>query len=110
MAQDSGFLNGINQHVAERESAPPEARAIEDGCAELTVEQILAWADAHYAATGRWPKVAPYPVAGSSPGDTWRNIDQALRTGFRGLPGGTSLARLLAQHRSVSNQRVDRSS
>ncbi len=76
----------------------------------LTVEQILAWADAHRAATGRWPKVAPYPVAGSSSGDTWRTIDQALRTGLRGLPEGTSLAGLLARHRTVSNQRVDRSS
>jgi hypothetical protein len=29
-------------------------------------------------------------------GEVWRNIDAALNAGLRGLPGGSSLARLLA--------------
>jgi len=36
--------------------------------------------------------------------DTWRQIDHALRDGFRGLRGGSSLVRLLAQHRRARNR------
>jgi hypothetical protein len=63
----------------------------------LTVEQILAWADAHHARTGRWPNTGSGPVA-SAPGEVWGNINIALAWGYRGLPRGGSLARLLARH------------
>jgi hypothetical protein len=33
-----------------------------------------------------------------APGEKWANIDQVLRLGVRGLPGGDSLARLLRRH------------
>jgi hypothetical protein len=36
--------------------------------------------------------------------DNWRNIDNALRLGMRGLPGGSSLARLLDEKRGVRNK------
>jgi len=64
----------------------------------LTVEQILAWADAHHAAHGRWPHASSGPIAGA-PTQNWSTIDSALSKGHRGLSGGTSLSRLLAQHR-----------
>jgi len=35
-----------------------------------------------------------------APDDKWRNIDQALRAGHRGLDGGISLAKPLAKHRN----------
>jgi hypothetical protein len=65
----------------------------------LTVEQILRWADALRRRTGSWPGLhsGPIPDAG---GDTWAAVDAALRHGFRGLPGGGSLARLLADRRA----------
>src|SRR5262249_4903072 len=66
----------------------------------LTVAQILAWADAHRARTGRWPRRDSGPVAGA-PGEDWANIRQALDKGLRGLPGGQTLAQLLAQHRGA---------
>jgi hypothetical protein len=66
----------------------------------LTVEQILAWADAHHEATGSWPVEDSGPVR-SAPGESWRAISLALSTGGRGLPGGSSLARLLAKDRGV---------
>jgi hypothetical protein len=69
----------------------------------LSVEQILAWADAHHAATGLWPCRSTGAVAGS-PGDTWVKLELALRQGHRGLQGGTSLARLLAEHRGARNR------
>jgi hypothetical protein len=33
----------------------------------------------------------------------WRQVDNALRLGLRGLRGGSSLAKLLAAHRGVRN-------
>jgi hypothetical protein len=73
----------------------------------LTVEQVLAWADAHHARTGRRPAVRSGPVP-EAPGETWVGIDLALRRGARGLPGGYSLARLLALLRGASPPRPGR--
>ena len=72
---------------------------------QLTVEQILTWADAYRARTGNWPT----PLSGDIPesgveNDSWGAINEALRTGRRGLPRGTSLARLLAQRRGSHNR------
>jgi pyrroloquinoline quinone (PQQ) biosynthesis protein C len=68
----------------------------------LTEEQILRWADAHFAQTGQWPERPTGPIL-DAPGETWSGISSALSAGLRGLSGGSSLARLLAQHRSVRN-------
>jgi hypothetical protein len=71
----------------------------------LTVVQILAWADAHHARTGRWPKEDSGPVT-AVPGENWKAIDMALRQGLRGLPGGSSLPRVLTEQRQVPNVNV----
>jgi hypothetical protein len=63
----------------------------------LTVQQVLAWADAHHARTGRWPNVNSGPVAGA-PGEDWGRIDIALCAGYRGLPGGRTLYQFLVAH------------
>jgi len=69
----------------------------------LTVERILAWADTHHAATGRWPTSwSSGPIRGV-PGETWPSVDASLKFGRRGLPGGSSLALLLAEHRQAPN-------
>ena len=72
------------------------------GLPDLTVEQILQWADAHYKKTGKWPNRASREVL-DAPGENWVNIDTTLRQGLRGLPGNSSLARLLAEQRDVRN-------
>lgn len=64
----------------------------------LSVEAILAWADAHNARTGQWPRRSSGPIA-DAPGETWAKVDQALVKGLRKLPGGSSLARLIKEHR-----------
>jgi hypothetical protein len=64
----------------------------------LGVEQILDWADAHHAATGEWPTVFSGAVH-DTPSERWSAINTALRVGLRGLPGGSSLPRLLNEHR-----------
>lgn len=72
---------------------------------ELSPEQILLWADRHHRRTGAWPRMISGPVVGGPDELTWRRIDSALRVGLRGLPGGSSLAQLLAEHRHVRNLR-----
>lgn len=59
---------------------------------------ILKWADEHYRRTGSWPTNRSAPVH-SVPGENWANIDNSLRVGRRGLPGGETLARLLDRER-----------
>jgi hypothetical protein len=71
------------------------------GKSALTVAQVLTWADAHHARTGRWPRATEPGPSSLPPGEIWRNIDTALRQGHRGLPGGDSLRRLLARRRGV---------
>jgi hypothetical protein len=70
----------------------------------LTYEQIVAWADSYYQRTGRWPNVNSGPIA-DVPGESWRNIQTSLHQGLRGLPGGSSLAQLLAEKREARNRR-----
>jgi hypothetical protein len=79
--------------LAERRNAPYRL-----GRPPLTVEQILTWADAHFERKGRWPGRLSGRVVGA-PSGTWVAIDAALKLGFRGLPGGSSLAHLLDEHR-----------
>jgi hypothetical protein len=66
----------------------------------LTVEQILAWADAHHEQTGRWPRAGSGVVVGTA-AETWAALDSALHHGGRGLPGGSSLTHLLEEQRGV---------
>jgi hypothetical protein len=40
--------------------------------------------------------------------ETWRRVDNGLRYGLRGLPGGSSLARLLDEKRGVRNVKTSR--
>ncbi|MGE3805869.1 MAG: hypothetical protein AB7K24_14435 [Gemmataceae bacterium] len=68
---------------------------------ELTTEQILDWADEHQRRTGSWPNAKSGPIAGVS--ENWGSIDMLLRAGNRGLPGGTTLARLLVERRGTRN-------
>jgi hypothetical protein len=73
------------------------------GISKLTVEQILKWADRHHRSTGEWPQGKSGPVIGAKD-ENWRNLDAALRMGGRGLPGDSSLAQVLHEHRSVRNR------
>jgi hypothetical protein len=72
--------------------------------ASLTVEQILEWADRHQSLTGRWPTTEAGPVRDAT-GESWNAIDSALKLGRRGLPGRSSLPRLLAERRGVRNRK-----
>jgi hypothetical protein len=71
---------------------------------DLTVEQILAWADAFHERMAHWPGIESGTIP-EAPAETWKAVNHALRKGARGLPGGYSLAELLAAERGVRNQR-----
>jgi hypothetical protein len=71
----------------------------------LRVALILGWADAHRARTGVWPGSGAGPVPEGPARETWRRVDNALRYGLRGLPRGSSLARLLERERGVPARR-----
>jgi hypothetical protein len=77
----------------------------------LTEELILGWADAYHGRTGEWPIASSGPVA-DAPGETWMAVDMALNKGRRSLPGGSSLALLLADKKKraepVDATRADR--
>src|SRR5205085_2108256 len=70
---------------------------------ELSGEQILLWAEEHKKRTGEWPQCKAGPVV-DAPGETWSGLNAALEKGMRGLSGGSALAQLLAQRRSVPNR------
>jgi hypothetical protein len=70
----------------------------------LTEEQILAWADAYHVLNGHWPKATSGRI-GDAVVESWAAVNTALEHGVRGLPGGSSLARLLAKKRGVRNIR-----
>jgi hypothetical protein len=72
----------------------------------LTESQVLVWADAHHRWTGEWPIKFSGPVAGVKR-LSWNAVDNSLRIGRRGLPGGSSLAQLLEVQRGV-RQRAGR--
>ncbi len=63
---------------------------------------ILELADRFYAEQGRWPNPNDGPLEEGSKA-TWVAVDIALRKGNRGLPGGSSLIRLLSNNRGVPN-------
>lgn len=71
----------------------------------LDVIEILRWADTYKVTTGCWPTKDSGGVVGTV-GESWLGIDSSLRNGMRGLPGGSSLARLLEERRGVRNRKA----
>jgi hypothetical protein len=81
--------------LAEQRWGPPPRLS-----SALDVDQIRAWASAHHADCGKWPTAKSGPVA-AAPGEWWSVVDVALRKGYRGLKGGSSLHSLLGLGRSA---------
>jgi len=60
------------------------------------VDMIRGWVSAYHAAQGEYPTYSSGEVAGTN-GETWGAIHSALKVGYRGLPGGSSLACFLEE-------------
>jgi hypothetical protein len=73
------------------------------GLPRLRIVRILQWADTHRGRTGKWPHKLSGPIA-EAPGETWMAVHIALNKGRRGLPGGSSLACLLAAERGARHK------
>src|SRR5436853_6626020 len=80
-----------------RRKRPPRYRK-----SDLTVARILTWADDYQRRNGRWPRHASGRIGLLD--ESWHSINLALDRGNRGLPGGSSLAKLLAAERGVRNR------
>ena len=91
-------LGGFARRGARRRNRRPSRLKL-----PLRIKQILAWADAYHEQTGQWPTVRAGTIEGSS-GETWGRIDHSLFDGRRGLPAGSSLAKLLAKYRRAPNR------
>mgnify|MGYP000561642132 CR=1 FL=1 len=91
----------VYHHQLQKKRKPKKPPSV-GGRPELSVTEILAWADAFHQRTGRWPKRDSGRIP-ETLDDKWTAVNSALITGLRGLPGGSSLARLLAKHRGVRN-------
>lgn len=68
----------------------------------LNLHVILSDAGAFYRIHGEWPKYTEKRPVPGKPNETWRTYDSALRRGYRGLPGGSSLRRLFASQGRVA--------
>ena len=79
-----GFAGGssLARLLAEERGARNHMRL-----APLSEERILEWADEHHKRTGSWPKATSGKIPGAR-GEKWRGIEDYLRHGLRGLPGG----------------------
>jgi len=62
--------------------------------AEISEQCILRWAEAYRSRTGAWPNKESGAIP-EAPGETWSSINVSLVNGTRGLPGGSTLARML---------------
>src|SRR5262245_45889998 len=71
---------------------------------QLSETLILSWCDDHHARTGSWPTQNSGQVL-CTVGENYSALDMALRKAYRGLPGGSSIARLLTKHRGVRNRK-----
>lgn len=65
---------------------------------KLSVESILADVERYIHLHGRTPSCLEGNTVPNKPDESWSNYDQNLRRGKRGLPGGNSLPRIIAEH------------
>ena len=78
-----------------------EHRGVPIASPPISIAQILEWADACHQRTGRWPSKESNELIEGTRAEKWAAIEKALRHGYRGLPKGQTLARVLQQYRGV---------
>lgn len=68
----------------------------------LSIDGILAWANAYRAIHGKWPSRKSGMITGTD--ETWDGVNRSLYHGLRGLEGGRSLPCLLSEHRGAQRR------
>ena len=76
--------------------AENQASTEKGGKQDLTKELITKWAEAHHKRHNEWPSARSGEISGVN--TTWKNVDECLKGGLRGLEGGSSLSQLLIEH------------
>ena len=69
----------------------------------LSIPQIVYWADEWFQQHGEWPQVGSGWIPGTD--EKWANVHRCLVNGQRGLPGGTTLEKLLSDLRGGMRSR-----
>lgn len=78
------------------------------GKPRLTEEFILSRITEHFQRTHRFPVATSGAVMGGHAGDTWLGYERALINGNRGLPGGSSLSRLMKRSNTGYSSRLEK--
>lgn len=69
---------------------------------KLSLDSILADVVEYFTLYGRYPTCLDKNPVPNKPEESWSNYDQNLRTGKRGLPGGSSLFRTIEKYKAES--------
>ena len=69
----------------------------------ITEAMVLGWCDAFFNEHSEWPGTYDTRPVPGQPDETWPRVSDALSQGYRTLPGGSSLARLLEEERGRVN-------
>jgi hypothetical protein len=93
LSPGSSLTKLLAEHGIKRERRRPNRNQ-----PRLDMRRVRSWASAHRRRTGTWPHHYSGAIPGSH-GLTWEALDNALRLGLRGLPGGSSLAKLFGDRR-----------
>jgi hypothetical protein len=72
----------------------------------LKVKAIIKAGDAFRRQHSRFPKAKDKQPISGMPNETWRSINEALKTGRRGLPGGLALVGFWSKHRGVGRPKA----
>jgi hypothetical protein len=96
--------HSLRHHSAQRPRRTPVRLKRRWPKPRLTIAQILEWADEFHRQKGRWPHHFDGHIKQAGD-DTWARVNDALAHGNRGLPGTSSLARLLFLRRGVRSPR-----
>ena len=76
--------------------AENQASTTKEGRQAFTKELILEWAKIYHSKNNEWPSAKSEMIDGVN--ESWKNIDECLKTGGRGLEGGSSLSQLSIEH------------
>ncbi len=71
---------------------------------DLKEEQIIEWAKAFHKKHRKWPSMLSGEVEGAD--EVWGNLQSSLYMGGRGLPGGSSINKLLISH-GLKDEKAD---
>ena len=75
--------------------AENQASTTKEGRQAFTKELILEWAKIYQSKNNEWPSAKSEMIDGVN--ESWKNIDECLKRGLRGLEGGSSLSQLLIE-------------